>query len=559
MNRRTILAFLVIAATTLLFVTGTSAETYVDKVTLETDHTVNIRSGPGTGYRQIGEAYPGVSFFFTGKEENGFYQIQYPSAGTDPGYVTAYVMQSLASVSPASYRDTIYSSSVGYIEVKPNAQVYLDDALRVKSKGKISSNSRVPYAGVSPDGAYAVLLNRTNDKGEEVVWIGFVSPDDVGVAYLNDMRVLGDMESGMVTGAAQAQGGMLLSGASYDDGSGEWGGWLALCNNTGQEIWSIKGGNTEYYWNPTELSDGRFAVMRCENADEMTFAAQSLMILSADGTVELDMPASVFHSDMVSVGDTLYMVGNAEIGRGGAAQPDTGAPILSHWEVGERDIQNVTIAHRYAALRPQTVTYAEDSLWVGAYAKRADTNTEMGVLLRVDLNGGVIWASEFIPEMSAGISVFDVCVNEDGIIALTCGETISDEEFGDPVGRIGNIIGFDMDGKELWRHSLPSSVVDSILPTQGGFLCVSQGLDLYNCPFLGNGWVLLLDTNGNVKAADVTPDIGGGHIEVYGATKNTSGEALLYGTTLDYWNNPGAPGEPFWATLDFPQAYRMSL
>jgi hypothetical protein len=66
--------------------------------------------------------------------------------------------------------------------------------------------------------------------------------------------------------------------------------------------------------------------------------------------------------------------------------------------------------------------------------------------------------------------------------------------------------------------------------------------------------VQLLDTSGNVKAADATPDIGGGLIEVYGATPDTSGEALLYGTTLR-WSNPGAAGAPFWATLDFPQAY----
>lgn len=165
---------------------STPKQQYSEKVTLENDRTVNIRSGSGTQHPQIGEAYTGMSFFFTGVVENGFLQILYPCVSNDLGYVTAYVMQSFASVSPVSSQDMIFSSPAGDVKIKQNAEIYLDAALRVNSKYKISDYSSMPYAGVSSSGSYAVLFNRTNDKGEEVLWIGFVSPNDVGNESGND-------------------------------------------------------------------------------------------------------------------------------------------------------------------------------------------------------------------------------------------------------------------------------------------------------------------------------------------------------------------------------------
>ena len=91
-----------------------------------------------------------------------------------------------------------------------------------------------------------------------------------------------------------------------------------------------------------------------------------------------------------------------------------------------------------------------------------------------------------------------------------------------------------------------------ILPVEGGFLCVGQGLDLENCPFLGGGWTLLLDANGNAIAADSTPDIGGGQFDVWGASMAVDGEVLLCGTVLE---SPGFPDRPFAARLMFPEAY----
>lgn len=189
MRKRVFICF-VIAAIVLPFAAGIAAEAltqpHPEKVTLESDRTVNIRSGPGTQYAQIGEAYPGANFFFTGTVENEFYQILYPSIYSDSGYEMGYVMQRLSGVSPVTSQDTILSSSIGDVMVARDAQIYLDAVLSIPSKGTTSVGGNMPYAGVSPGGSYAVLLNRTNDKGEEVLWIGYVSADEIGDESAND-------------------------------------------------------------------------------------------------------------------------------------------------------------------------------------------------------------------------------------------------------------------------------------------------------------------------------------------------------------------------------------
>lgn len=164
---------------------------YDEKVTLVNNQTVNIRNGPGTQFQQIGEAYPGASFYFTGVVENDFYQILYPDIKNNPKYDTtadvspealstiAYVIRSLADVSPVNPEESILSSLVGNLKLKPRAQIYLDAALSKEAKGAFGDENCVPFAGIAPNGAYAVLFERVNSKGEQVLWIGFVSPDDV--------------------------------------------------------------------------------------------------------------------------------------------------------------------------------------------------------------------------------------------------------------------------------------------------------------------------------------------------------------------------------------------
>ena len=168
-----------------------SALAYPTKVTIANKQTVNIRSGPGTEYSQIGEVYPGASFYFTGAIQNDFYSIIYPNIKNNPQYdtsggfgsydlyVTAYVKQDLGTTSQTTEEDVILSSLIGNLEVNAGTQIYLDEKLKQKSKSSFSDHKNVPFAGIASSGAYAVLFNRTNDNGEQVLWVGFISSDAV--------------------------------------------------------------------------------------------------------------------------------------------------------------------------------------------------------------------------------------------------------------------------------------------------------------------------------------------------------------------------------------------
>lgn len=167
------------------------ASSYTQKVTLIMNSTVNIRSGPGTDYPQIGEAFPGASFYYTGITQGDFYQILYPDINDSAAFTsqdandsvgfsrTAYVKKSLASISKIGSQDVIFSAMVGNLRIKQGAEIYLDANLSRVSKNTLTDYSSVPFAGISPTGAYAILFSRVNDKGEAVLWIGYISANDV--------------------------------------------------------------------------------------------------------------------------------------------------------------------------------------------------------------------------------------------------------------------------------------------------------------------------------------------------------------------------------------------
>ena len=150
---------------------------FEEMATLISDLTVNIRSGPGTKYAQIGEAYPGASFYYTGITKDGFLEIMYPDIRLIS--VLAYVNKDLAEVSRVGAEDVVYSSVAGYLRVKPKTQVYFDASLSKKAKQTLGGGEDVPFAGVSSSGSYAVLYTTVNKKQERLLWIGYVSPKDV--------------------------------------------------------------------------------------------------------------------------------------------------------------------------------------------------------------------------------------------------------------------------------------------------------------------------------------------------------------------------------------------
>ena len=239
-------------------------------------------------------------------------------------------------------------------------------------------------------------------------------------------------------------------------------------------IWEESG---QSYRCPTALPDGKFAVLRYVSGDETLDgdAYQTLRIFEWDGTVILDIPVSVFDRSMAIVGDTLFIAGNGEISRGGDAMPEAGPPVLSRLDIGGEEIRSVAIQHEYGNIELSQVVYAENSLLVGGSANAA--GTDIGVLMRMDLKGGVIWTAEFAPETGSGRNICDVCVSEDGAIAVAWAEY---GDFPDD-GRLCGVSGLSMDGEALWNHKTGDERVNCILPVRGGVVsCASAKGRIYS-------------------------------------------------------------------------------
>ena len=637
----------------------TAGEPYSEKVTLKTNRTVNIRGGPGTSYPQVGEAYPGVSFYFTGIRENGFYRIIYPGANGED--VTAYVIESLADVSPVYPRDVILSSRMGEIHVQKNARVYLDATLTVRSKIKINETTSVSYAGVS-SGAYAVLLNRVNDKGEDVLWIGFVSAKDVkddirsektdggglwryiaeegkvtitgyvgesvdnlvipgeldglpvtglgrgevvfcggltSVTIPDSVKTIGDslfgdnetltltvtpgsaaeryadeywiryvygedsvlppalvnprfltgMGAGAVLGVAQTPEGGLYAGTRNYAGNG----WLTYTDRDGKVIWTSEKGDEKEYLYPTALPDGGFAVLRLPaiGGEDPRFC-QDLVMVGTDGVIKQTWVYRAGIMDITALEDSLIVSGhfaeNAERGSAGEA----GTPFCALINFNGETLREIRLTDKNRDLRLVKAVYNSDYLIAGLNADRNGTDAGTAALMRCDWEGAAVWEKRYAPQFGTGAYLNDLCVDDRGTIAVLFTEREVDEDTGEPLRSRCYAAGLNMDGEELWMVSLHGEA-NHILPVKGGFLCVSRGLDMDNCPYLGDGWVLLLDRDGNVKAPENTPDIGGGLVEIYGAAPGGDGKILLFGSALA---QQGAPGTPFYAVLDFPEAYR---
>ena len=152
---------------------------YYEKATITGGKTVNIRSGAGLNHPQVGDVYPGASFYYTGVSENGFYQILFPNVEYQQGYTTAYVMRDFVAISPVNPQDALLSSVLGTLKANPGAQIYLDAALSRRSQVQINTSDSVSYAGMSPTGSYAVLVPFVNEKGEAALALRFISGSDM--------------------------------------------------------------------------------------------------------------------------------------------------------------------------------------------------------------------------------------------------------------------------------------------------------------------------------------------------------------------------------------------
>ncbi len=195
---------------------------------------------------------------------------------------------------------------------------------------------------------------------------------------------------------------------------------------------------------------------------------------------------------------------------------------------------------------------AADSLILIGDGYDTGANSVAGLIHRTDLNGQVMWTTEVA--LGSDTIISDICLSPSGLITGSFADIRYDEKQGFLVGRKGSVFCLDMDGRLLWEFALDDTLMaDYIVPVAGGVLLGNRSMDLEYDPLQGEGWLLLMDEAGNVKATDSVPDISSGKLELMGLKTDISGEPLLYGELLD---EPGSASLTFLAWQDLPAIER---
>lgn len=393
-----------------------------------------------------------------------------------------------------------------------------------------------------------------------ILFVAVGHADETKPDALADMVVVEGRGIGGVSGVAQTAEGTLITGFTYDMP----GGWAVFLDRDGKEVWSYAESNRDCrYRRPTALPGGGFAVIREDTDDYL-----SLVVFGSDGRVVGARPLPSLTRDIVAAGDGIYACGNLRMMDEDGYEVE-GMPFLARYGRDAEPIWCLKYPHEYELRRFSKAVYAMDSLIVSA-----DTNLDdeafdswRGSLLRMDLDGNVLWNAVFDPELVDETHITDVCVSEDGIIAAIVSDWAYNEDYGYNIDRLSSVIALSMDGKILWKHSLNNGVSDAsllfrdgvmaerIVPVSGGFLCVGSMMIRECSGILPLEWVCLLDWDGNVVVKDATPDIRDDRVQIDGLACGTGGRVLVYGANIEGlelqegWEEGDLPGKPFCAVL----------
>lgn len=388
------------------------------------------------------------------------------------------------------------------------------------------------------------------DAPVDMLWI-HQTPSVPASEALMDTLLYEGKETGIVRDVALTQDGILLVGASeymLDP-------WVVFIDRNGKELWTYANELDDAYLSPSPLSNGGFSILLKRTAAGGDLSESALLILDKHGNAVSEIPLSANPRSLLAGTYSFFALGEypgespEENSGSGNAQP------FFEWLSSQGDL---LFSYQYPNPEYSSWLFEKgvisgNSIIVSGEARTKSPDINIGVLCQIGMDGTMLRMIHCTPDIGESAYVNDFCVTDDGLILMICTELIYSEEDDCP-DRMCSVFCLNMDGEVLWEHKLEGfAMADYIVPVAGGYLCASRGLDLGNCPFIGDGWLLLLDREGNVKAADSTPDIGGGHFELLGMAKDVSGEVLLYGTLL---NEPGFPGAPFVARLSFPEAYQ---
>ncbi len=351
-------------------------------------------------------------------------------------------------------------------------------------------------------------------------------------------------ETGFLPGAAMTGDGVLLTGVPLDRETP----WVALIDESGAQRWvfSEAGKNAARYLCPESLEDGTYTVLRQTPRDDGGYECARL---------SLDQNGKLL-SETALWSNTNWMVpyGEGTFSIGAFIYEDVIYPMVSLQYGAEEDnfdyyytVEGCTSAEFNKGI------LTGDSLIISGQGIDDKFDRNAGLLYRIDLKGNVVWAKASTADTPREL-VFanDVCVTADGQIIWIFTTVTGDEDDDYPIGRTSTVYCFDMDGEVLWRYETkPNDMLDFVAEAPGGFLFGSEGLELENCPYLGQGFLLFLNNDGQERPDLELPQLSGGSMELLGVTAGTENAVLCYGLLLE---DPGFPDKPFLLEIPIPPA-----
>jgi outer membrane protein assembly factor BamB len=351
-------------------------------------------------------------------------------------------------------------------------------------------------------------------------------------------------ETGFLPGAAKTADGLLLTGIPLDKGTP----WVVLLDENGAEQWffSEPAKDVRQYLCPALLDDGTYAVVRQTNRGEFDYDCDRL-ILDENGKLLSEMP--LWHVTNWTIPDAEETISVGSFDYNGnylpmvARQDGKGEDIFAYYY----PVEGCTSADFEKGV------LTEDSLIIGGRGIDAQFGQSAGLLYRIDPEGKVVWAKASTADYSYEfVYTNDVCVTADGLIIWIFTTVRGEEDDAYPVERESTVYCFNMDGDTMWTYKTSNNdMLDYVVPVSGGFLFGSEGLELEECPYLGQGWLLFLTRDGQENPEMDLPQLGDGSMELLGMTADTEDSVVCYGLMLE---DVGYPGKPFFFDLSFPPA-----
>jgi hypothetical protein len=350
-------------------------------------------------------------------------------------------------------------------------------------------------------------------------------------------------ETGYLPGAAMTVDGILFTGVPV----GKEVPWVALFDESGVRMWSFSeaGKNVAQYLCPVRMEDGTYTVLRQSRRDDGAYDCARL---------NLDENGNLLSETRLWT-NTQWMIPRAEETYAIGCFSDNGVdyPLVALQDGMGKDL----FAYYYAVEGCDSAVFekgilTDDTLIISGRGVDARYHQSAGLLYRIDLEGNVVWrmtvAAEDPNEYVFANNVYTTGNGRIIWITTTIMEDEDDEVF--PAERTSTVYCLNIDGGIIWTYETAADdMLDYVAEVSGGLLFGSQGVNLLYCPFLGYGWLLLLNADGQENPDVDLPMLNDGSVELLGMIANTDNTVLCYGLLLE---GPGFPDNPFYAELAIP-------